>query len=97
MTYQVGPEGFDNRPDIPILQPLSDLQVVVIRSAANLAGGQCRGGFAHIGGDGGDGCGGGGGGGGSERGGGDGGGWRLSLNVVSNKTKTNMSCARITD
>jgi hypothetical protein len=46
-TYQIGPESFHDLPDVPILQSLSDLRVVVDRSAANLLGGQRSGGGAH--------------------------------------------------
>jgi hypothetical protein len=49
-TYKVGPKFFYDLPDVPILQPLTDLTVVVVRSAPNLAGGHQRIGDAHVGG-----------------------------------------------
>ena len=47
LTHQVVPESFHHLPNIPILQSLSDLQVVVVGSAANLAWGQRGSGVAH--------------------------------------------------
>jgi hypothetical protein len=42
MTHQIGPESLHHLPDAPILQTLSNLCIVVVRSAPNLGGGDWR-------------------------------------------------------
>jgi hypothetical protein len=39
ITHQIGAESLDHLPDAPFLQTLSNLRIVVIRSAPNLGGG----------------------------------------------------------
>jgi hypothetical protein len=39
-TYQVFPESFHHMPHVPIIQSLSNLRVIVVRSAPNLLRGQ---------------------------------------------------------
>jgi hypothetical protein len=46
-THQVLPESLHHLPNIPIFQPLSDLRIVVVCSAANLRRGQRGGQVAH--------------------------------------------------
>jgi hypothetical protein len=54
-SHQIVSESLHNSPNVPILQPLPNLHVVVFRSAANLSRSQRSGGVAHgqCGGDGG--------------------------------------------
>jgi hypothetical protein len=46
-THQIVSESLHHMPDVPILQSLSDLRIVVGRSAAKLLGSQGSGRVAH--------------------------------------------------